>query len=96
MEARPSAEAIAHHLLVALREAGERGERTNVEELSRTLGIRKTEARAVLSELDRKGLVDVLRMHLTLVGFGVAESLKSKPRPSLRRQIPARALRTAA
>lgn len=83
-EARPSPEAIAHHLLVALRAAGERGARTNVDELSRELGIRKAEARAVLSELDRRGLVDVLRMHLTLVGFGVAETLARRPLPALR------------
>lgn len=94
MEARPSSEAIAHHLLVALRAAAERAERTNLDELSRDLGIRKVEARSVLSELDRRGLVDVLRMRLTLVGFGVAETLKSKPAPSLR-PAPVRALRAA-
>lgn len=82
--ARPSNEAIAHHLLLALREAGARGTRTNLEELSRELGIRKADARVVLSELDRRGLVDVLRMHLTLVGFGVAESLAGKRLPPLR------------
>lgn len=94
MEAPPSPEAIAHHLLVALRAASERAERTNLDELSRELGIRKAEARAVLSELDRRGLVDVLRMHLTLVGFGVAEALKNKPAPSLR-QTKVRVLRAA-
>ncbi len=66
---------VALHLLKALGIAQAKGRAENLETLSESLGLRRTEARAALSSLHREGYVDVGRMKLTLTGLAVASGL---------------------
>jgi hypothetical protein len=86
---KPTPEAIASHLLAALVRAAHAGRRTNLDELVAEVGVRRAEARATLSALDRQGLVDVLRMRPTLLGFAVGTAFASRPLTELRAAAPA-------
>ena len=86
---KPTSEAIAQHLLAALVRAAHAGKRTNLDELVAEIGVRRAEARATLSALDRQGLVDVLRMRPPMLGFAVGTAYASGPLPELRTSAPA-------
>jgi hypothetical protein len=88
------AELLAIHLLKELTTLQREGRRTNVAELARTVGVRRADARAVLSRLHRQGLVDVLHMRPTLAGFAIGASLAGATLPSPR--VPRRPARAAA
>ena len=85
----PSAEVMASHLLAAIARAAEEGRRTNLEILAEEVGLRRAEARRTLSALDRQGLIDVVRMRPTLLGFAVGRGLEARGLPSLRREVEA-------
>jgi predicted ArsR family transcriptional regulator len=87
--AAPTTEAIASHLMAAIVRAALEERRTNLEELANEVGVRKAEARTTLSALDRQGLVDVMRMRPTLLGFAMGQALRAKGLPALRQALPA-------
>ena len=66
----PSQTLIALHAMRAMSLAQAEGRRITAMDLATDLGVRRSDIRAVVAELDRPGLVDALRMKLTLVGFG--------------------------
>jgi DNA-binding GntR family transcriptional regulator len=80
----PTPEAIASHLMAAVTRAAIDGRRTNLEELAQEVGVRRVEARSALSALDRQGLLDVMRMRPTLLGFGVGRALVARGLAPLR------------
>lgn len=86
--AAPGTDAIAIHLLRALTRCALEGRRTDFEELAREIGVRRADARRVLTMLDHQGYVNVLTMRPTLAGFAAGKLSSSTPLPSLR---PARA-----
>lgn len=75
----PSRNLVALHAMRAMARAQAAGRCLNAMDLAAELGVRRSDIRAVVGELDRQGLVDALRMKLTLVGFGyVAGMANSK------------------
>ena len=79
------AELLAIHLLRELTTLQRAERTTNVAELARLVGVRRSDARAVLSRLHRQGYVDVTRMRVTLMGFAVGASLDGVELPPIRR-----------
>ncbi len=84
VDASPKDEAIAIHLLRALTTSAREGRRTDTAELARDIGVRRTDARRVLTLLDRQGFVDVLTMRPTLAGFALGASIVLDRLPALR------------
>jgi DNA-binding IclR family transcriptional regulator len=80
----PSREAMASHLLAAIASAALEGRRTNLELLAEEVGLRRAEARRTLTSLDQQGLVDVLRMRPTLLGFAVGQAARARGLAPLR------------
>jgi len=80
----PSAHAMASHLLAAIARAALEGRRTNLELLAEEVGLRRAEARRTLTALDQQGLIDVLRMRPTLLGFAVGQTERANGLPALR------------
>ena len=75
----PSLNLVALHAMREMARAQAAGRCLNAMDLAAELGVRRSDIRAVVGELDRQGLVDALRMKLTLVGFGyVAGMANSK------------------
>jgi DNA-binding IclR family transcriptional regulator len=94
VDATPRPDAIAIHLLARLTRLTKAGRRTHLEELAREVGVRKSDARTILSALDRQGYVDVLRMRPTLMGLTIGEAADAEALSDLRR-APAVAVRAA-
>ena len=72
----PASDVIAIHLLRALTRYAREDRRVSLEDLSRDLGVRKADARRILTALDRRGFVDVLHMRPTMLGFAVGHALR--------------------
>ena len=87
--ASPGLEHIGALVLRELAGAQERGERVSLDDLVRSVGVRRGELRSALSTLHRQGLVDVLRMRPTLAGFALGRAASALPMKPLRREIPA-------
>lgn len=78
-------EAIAIHLLKAMTRAQRDARLLDLEQLSSEVGVRRSDARRVLSSLHREGLVDVLRMRPTLAGFAIGAAVADETLSPLRR-----------
>lgn len=84
MNAARSRLALAAHLLRTLAAAQRDGRRVDLDGLTRDIGVRRADVRATLSSLHAEGLVDVLRMRLTLDGFTLGQSLEGRRLAPLR------------
>lgn len=60
------------------------GRRSDLDSLCATIALRRADVRATLSDLDREGLLDVLRMRLSFAGFALGLSLLDKPLRTVR------------
>lgn len=67
--------ALAAHVLRAI--ARPRARVVTVDEVAKTVGARRGDVRAVVSQLHAEGFVDALRMRPTMAGLAVATSLRS-------------------
>jgi len=76
---------IAPHILRALAEAQIEGRVMDLASLSLAIQVRRGDVRAAVSALHREGLVDALRMRLSLAGFALGSSLLSEALPAIRR-----------
>jgi hypothetical protein len=88
---------VAVHAMEFMRLAQAEGRRITALDLAESLQVRRADVRRVVSELDRRGHVDALRMRLTLLGFayvGAASSVLGRSSRSSRRPE-ARVLRAA-
>lgn len=94
----PRHDVLAIHVMAALTTAARQEARLDLESLAKLLGVRKADVRSVVSQLDRQGFVDALRMRPTLLGFALGAGASAAPLASLRpERKPARAqLRVAA
>jgi len=78
-------QALSAHVLYTLAQAQMEGRGTNLEALTEALAVRRGDVRRCVSQLDREGYVDALRMRLTLPGFAIARALTAAALPLLRR-----------
>ena len=76
---------LAAYILQALTLAQMEGRSENLETLVETLRVRRKDIRSTLTVLHRQGLVDVLRMRLSLSGFAIGTALLGQPLPELRK-----------
>ena len=83
-EYAPEPGLLAIHLLQSRTSAHREGRRSTLDGMVSELGIRRGDVRSALSALHREGLIDVLRMRLTLVGFAIGQALLSERLLSLR------------
>jgi hypothetical protein len=79
---------LSTYILSALARAQREGRLSNLETLRDELSVRKTDIRAAVSQLHREGMLDVLRMRLTLAGFAIGQALEGEALPPLR--VPAK------
>lgn len=85
----PEDEAVAIHLLKAMTRAQRDDRLVDVSDLASDIGVRRSDARRILSALHREGLVDVLRMRVTLAGFAIGSALADQRLTPLRSERPA-------
>lgn len=82
---RPARDVLAMHVLRALFAAQTVHRRVTLEDVAHEVGARKAEVRSVVSDLDRQGFVDAMRMRLTFAGFAIAagtgDGLRALRRP---------------
>lgn len=76
---------LAAYILQALTLAQTEGRSENLETLVERLRVRRKDIRATLTILHRQGLVDVLRMRLSLSGFAIGTALLGEALPELRK-----------
>jgi len=76
---------LAAYILQALTLAQMEGRAENLETLVETLRVRRKDIRTTLTVLHRQGLVDVLRMRLSLAGFAIGTALVGQSLPELRK-----------
>jgi hypothetical protein len=76
---------LAAYILQALTLAQREGRSENLETLVETLRVRRKDIRTTLTVLHRQGLVDVLRMRLSLTGFAIGTALVGQSLPELRK-----------
>ena len=76
---------LAAYILQALTLAQMEGRSENLETLVEALRVRRKDIRTTLTVLHRQGLVDVLRMRLSLAGFAIGTALLGQPLPALRK-----------
>lgn len=67
--------ALAAHVLRALAASQAKGRTTDLARLAETVGVRRTDVRAVVSRLHAEGHVDALRLRLTMSGLAVVAAL---------------------
>lgn len=92
----PDDRLVALGAMSLMRAAQEEGRRITALDLARTLEVRRVDVRRIVSELDRRGLVDALRMRLTLLGFAYVAGTSFAARPAARpRRSESRELRAA-
>lgn len=92
----PDDRLVALGAMSLMRAAQEQGRRITALDLARTLEVRRVDVRRIVSELDRRGLVDALRMRLTLLGFAYVAATPVAVRPAARpRRSESRVLRAA-
>jgi hypothetical protein len=75
---------LAAYILQALTLAQSEGRSENLETLVEKLRVRRKDIRSTLTMLHRQGLLDVLRMRLTLTGFAIGTALRGQELPALR------------
>jgi hypothetical protein len=75
---------VATYVLHALARAQREGRASNLETLRDELQVRRADVRAAVSQLHREGLLDALRMRLTLRGFAIGTALSGETLPELR------------
>jgi DNA-binding IclR family transcriptional regulator len=78
-------EKLAPYVLRALAEAQQEGRVMDLETLALTLKVRRPDIRKTVSALHREGLVDALRMRLSLAGFAMGTAFLGKELPPLRK-----------
>ncbi len=82
---RPARDVLAMHVLRVLFAAQAEHRRITLEDVAREIEARKAEVRSVVTDLDRQGFVDAMRMRLTFAGFAIAagtgDALRALRRP---------------
>jgi hypothetical protein len=76
---------LAIHVVVTMGDAQADGRVLRLDELAADLGVRKADVRHVITRLHAEGLVDALRLRLTMSGLALATSLGASALPALRR-----------
>jgi len=89
------ADVLAIHVMRELSRAQRAGEAISLEELANRIEVRKVDVRRVVSELDRRGFVDALRLRVTMLGFALGSAVGSSELRSVRKQAAAPLLRAA-
>ena len=79
-----NAEIIARHVLRALASAQVRGIVVDLSWLASEVPVRRRDLRSAVTQLDHAGLVDALRMRLSMRGFAIGFALQSAQPPALR------------
>jgi hypothetical protein len=79
-----NAEIIARHVLRALASAQVRGIVVDLSWLASEVPVRRRDLRSAVTALHRAGLVDALRMRLSLRGFAIGFALRAAELPALR------------
>jgi hypothetical protein len=79
-----NAENIARHVLRALASAQLRGTVVDLAWLASEVPVRRRDLRSAVTQLHRAGLVDALRMRLSLRGFAIGFALTRATLPPLR------------
>jgi hypothetical protein len=82
-------EKLAPYVLRALAEAQQEGTLLDLESLALALKVRRPDVRKTVSALHQRGLVDALRLRLSLEGFALGSALLTTELPQLRRPKPA-------
>ena len=82
---------LSAHVLRLLAVAQREERLLTLDDVVAELGVRRADVRARLSELHQEGLVDVLRMRLTLEGFAFGTALAKRRIRALRVIRPAAA-----
>lgn len=73
------------HILQVLALAQRDGRSSSLDALVDALQVRRGDVRRAVSALHREGLVDALRMRLSLRGFAIGAALVGRELPALRR-----------
>jgi hypothetical protein len=71
----PDDRVVAASAMNVMRLAQAEGRRITALDLAQSLEVRRADVRRVVADLDRRGLVDALRMRLTLLGFAYLQAL---------------------
>ena len=79
-----NAELVAHHVLRALASAQLDGRVVDLSWLASEVPVRRRDLRSAVTALHREGLVDALRMRLSMRGFTVGVALQRATLPPLR------------
>jgi DNA-binding IclR family transcriptional regulator len=79
-------EEIAPYILRALADAQKEGRVMDLETLSLTIQVRRADVRKTVSALHEQGLVDALRLRLSLAGFAMGTAFLKQDLPPIRRQ----------
>lgn len=64
-------QSIAPYILRELARAQRRGRTIDLQELSKTIEVRRTDVRRAVTAMHQQGLVDALKMRLTFQGFAL-------------------------
>jgi hypothetical protein len=78
---------LSTYVLRALAQAQLEGRRSNLETLVAELSVRRRDIRGAVSALHQQGLLDVLRMRLTMTGFILGRSYIGEDLPALRAPV---------
>jgi len=78
---------LSMHVLAALATAQFQDEIVTLETLVERVHARRADVRQTVSALHRAGLVDALRMRLTLAGFAAGHALAAAPMRPLRARM---------
>jgi DNA-binding IclR family transcriptional regulator len=89
-------EKLAPYVLRALAEAQQEGRCIDLETLALALKVRRPDVRKTVSALHQQGLVDALRLRLSLAGFAMGAALLATELPPIRRLKMAAAASSAA
>lgn len=76
---------LAAHVLRFLALAQKADRVVTLATLTRALGVRRTDVRAVVTSLHREGFVDALRMRPTLAGYALGRAFARERLAALRR-----------
>ena len=76
---------LAPYVLTALFAAQVEGKSSSLDTLVEAIKVRRGDLRRTVTALHREGLVDVRRMRLTMLGFGLASMYASQNLAPLRR-----------
>jgi hypothetical protein len=71
-----SSSVAAAHVILFLAVEQARGRSVRLDELAEHVGIRRTDARAIVSRLHDEGHVDAVRLRVTMTGLAIAANLR--------------------